>query len=116
MSADLQARRRAKTLKLMHWRAFRGVFGSKAALQIDSELKTSTTLVETILGSVRLTGQVTSATNFDRVKDVVGRGVKVICFQLVAKQITMAHFVPMPPETAPMREVYCHCTQLRQDR
>ena len=43
----------------------------RAALQIDSELKTQTISVETVNGTVRLTGQVTSTAHFARVKDVV---------------------------------------------
>ena len=62
----------------------------KAALELDSELKTQTILVDVVNGSVRLTGQVTSAANFDRVKDVIGRvpGVLAIDNQLMVKPIS----------------------------
>lgn len=61
----------------------------KAAVLLDSELKTQTILVETVNGTVRLTGQVTSATNFDRVKDVVYplEGVKSVDNQLVVREL-----------------------------
>jgi osmotically-inducible protein OsmY len=61
----------------------------KAALLMDSELKTQTILVDTINGSVRLTGQVTSASNFDRAKDVLARveGVKGVENLLVVKEV-----------------------------
>ncbi len=45
----------------------------KADLQLDSELKAQTILVETINGNVRLTGQVASSADFDRAKDLVKR-------------------------------------------
>jgi osmotically-inducible protein OsmY len=62
----------------------------QAALKLDSELKTQTILVDVGNGSVRLTGQVTSASNYDRVKDVVGRvqGVTAIDNQLTVKPVT----------------------------
>jgi len=62
----------------------------KAALELDSELKTQTILVDVVNGSVRLTGQVTSAANLDRVKDVVGRvpGVAAIDNQLMVKPVS----------------------------
>ena len=61
----------------------------KAALQLDSELKTQTIFVETLDGNVRVTGQVVSAANFDRVKDVVWRleGVKSVDNQLVVREL-----------------------------
>ena len=61
----------------------------RAALQIDSELKTQTISVETVDGTVRLTGQVTSTAHFGRVKDVVSRveGVKVVDNQLVVREL-----------------------------
>ena len=61
----------------------------KAALQVDSELKTQTILVETVNGSVRLTGQVTSTSNFDRAKDVVRHvaGVKGVENLLVVREV-----------------------------
>ena len=63
--------------------------GVKATLQLDSELKTQTILVETINGIVRLTGQVTTASNFGRAKDVVGHvdGVKGVDNQLVVREV-----------------------------
>ena len=61
----------------------------RAALQIDSELKTQTISVETVDGTVRLTGQVTSTAHFGRVKDVVSpvEGVKVVDNQLVVREL-----------------------------
>lgn len=61
----------------------------KAALQQDPDLKTQTILVETINGNVRLTGQVTSGSNFDRAKDVVGKvdGVKNVENLLVVREV-----------------------------
>ena len=61
----------------------------RAALQIDSELKTQTISVETVEGTVRLTGQVTSTAHFGRVKDVVSRveGVKAVDNQLVVREL-----------------------------
>ena len=61
----------------------------RAALQIDSELKTQTISVETVNGTVRLTGQVTSTAHFGRVKDVVSpvEGVKVVDNQLVVREL-----------------------------
>lgn len=61
----------------------------RAALQIDSELKTQTISVETVDGTVRLTGQVTSTAHFARVKDVVRpvEGVKVVDNQLVVREL-----------------------------
>ncbi|MEP7155429.1 MAG: BON domain-containing protein [Betaproteobacteria bacterium] len=61
----------------------------RAALQLDSELKTQTILVETINGKVRLTGQVTSSSNFDRAKDVVAKvdGVKGVENMLVVREV-----------------------------
>jgi len=61
----------------------------RAALQLDSELKTQTILVETINGNVRLTGQVTSGSNFDRAKDVVGKvdGVRNVENLLVVREV-----------------------------
>ena len=61
----------------------------RAALQIDSELKTQTISVETVDGTVRLTGQVTSTAYFARVKDVVSpvEGVKVVDNQLVVREL-----------------------------
>jgi osmotically-inducible protein OsmY len=62
----------------------------KAALELDSELKTQTILVDVVNGSVRLTGQVTTAANFDRVKAVVGRvpGVTAVDNQLMLKPLS----------------------------
>jgi hyperosmotically inducible protein len=62
----------------------------KAALQLDSELKTQTILVDTVNGSVRLTGQATSAAIFDRAREVVARvdGVTAVDNQLVVKALT----------------------------
>ena len=61
----------------------------RAALQIDSELKTQTISVDTVDGTVRLTGQVTSTAHFARVKDVVWpvEGVKVVDNQLVVREL-----------------------------
>ena len=61
----------------------------RAALQIDSELKTQTISVETVDGTVRLTGQVTSTAHLGRVKDVVSpvAGVKVVDNQLVVREL-----------------------------
>ena len=61
----------------------------RAALQIDSELKTQTISVETVDGTVRLTGQVTSTAHFGRVKDVVSpvEGVKAVDNQLVVREL-----------------------------
>ena len=61
----------------------------RAALMLDSELKTQTILVETINGSVRLTGQVNSGSNFERAKDVVAKveGVKNVENLLVVREI-----------------------------
>ena len=61
----------------------------KSTLQRDSELKTQTILVETINGRVRLTGAVTSPSNFDRAKDIVGKvdGVKNVENLLVVKEL-----------------------------
>ena len=61
----------------------------RAALQIDSELKTQTISVETVDGTVRLTGQVTSTAHFGRIKDVVSpvEGVKVVDNQLVVREL-----------------------------
>jgi osmotically-inducible protein OsmY len=61
----------------------------KAALQLDAELKTQNIVVETLDGRVRFTGQVSSAANFDRVKDVVWRleGVKSVDNQLVVRDV-----------------------------
>lgn len=61
----------------------------KAALQLDSELKTQTIFAETVNGTVRLTGQVNSANSFDRAKDVVSRleGVKAVDNQMVIREL-----------------------------
>ena len=61
----------------------------RAALQIDSELKTQTISVETVDGTVRLTGQVVSTAHFGRVKDVVSpvEGVKAVDNQLVVREL-----------------------------
>ncbi len=61
----------------------------RAALALDLDLKTETILVETINGNVRLTGQATSAANFDRAKTVVSKveGVKSVENLLVLRQI-----------------------------
>ena len=61
----------------------------REALQLDSELKTQTILIDTVDGNVRLTGQVTSASNFDRAKAMVGPidGVKNVENLLVVKAI-----------------------------
>jgi hypothetical protein len=61
----------------------------RSTLQQDSELKTQTILVETINGTVRLTGAVTSAANFDRAKDVVKKvdGVRNVENLLVVKEL-----------------------------
>ena len=61
----------------------------KAALQLDSELKIQTIIVETNNSTVRLTGQVNSGASFDRAKDVVGRveGVKGVDNQLVVRPV-----------------------------
>ena len=61
----------------------------KTALMMDSELKTQTILVDTINGTVRLMGQVSSAANFGRASEVVGRvpGVKSVDNQLVVKDV-----------------------------
>jgi osmotically-inducible protein OsmY len=61
----------------------------KAALQLDAELKTQSIFVETLDGIVRFTGQVSSAANFGRVKDVVWRleGVKSVDNQLVVRDV-----------------------------
>ena len=61
----------------------------RSTLQQDSDLKTQTILVETIGGSVRLTGTVTSASNFDRAKDIVKKveGVKNVENLLVVKEL-----------------------------
>jgi osmotically-inducible protein OsmY len=61
----------------------------KAALQLDVELKSQSITVETLDGNVRFTGQVSSAANFDRVKDVVWRleGVKSVDNQLVVRDV-----------------------------
>jgi osmotically-inducible protein OsmY len=61
----------------------------KSALQLDSELKTQTILVDTVNGSVRLTGQVSSAANFERAKDLVVKleGVKGVENLLVVKAV-----------------------------
>ncbi|MEO8102126.1 MAG: BON domain-containing protein [Betaproteobacteria bacterium] len=61
----------------------------KAILQLDSELKTQTILVETINGIVRLTGQANSAALFSRAKDVVAHveGVKSVDNQLVVREV-----------------------------
>ena len=61
----------------------------RSTLQQDSELKTQTILVETIGGNVRLTGTVTSASNFDRAKDIVKKvdGVKNVENLLVVKEL-----------------------------
>ena len=61
----------------------------RSTLQLDSELKTQTILVETIGGNVRLTGTVTSAANFDRAKDIVKKvdGVKNVENLLVVKEL-----------------------------
>lgn len=61
----------------------------RAALQTDSELKTQMVLIETVNGSVRLTGQVSSGAHFDRAKDLVTRveGVKSVDNLLVVKAI-----------------------------
>ena len=61
----------------------------KAALQLDQDLKTQTILVDTVNGTARLTGQVTSTANFARVKDVVApvEGVKAVDNQLVVREL-----------------------------
>jgi osmotically-inducible protein OsmY len=60
----------------------------KSTLQQDSELKTQSILVETIGSNVRLTGTVTSSSNFDRAKDVVKKvdGVRNVENLLVVKE------------------------------
>ena len=61
----------------------------KAALQLDQDLKTQTIFVDTVNGTVRLTGQVTSTANFARVKDVVApvEGVRAVDNQLVVREL-----------------------------
>ena len=61
----------------------------KSALQLDQDLKTQTIFVDTVNGTVRLTGQVTSTANFARVKDVVApvEGVRAVDNQLVVREL-----------------------------
>jgi hypothetical protein len=61
----------------------------RTALQQDSELKTQTIIIETIGGNVRLTGTVTSASNFERAKDVVKKvdGVRNVENLLVVREL-----------------------------
>ena len=61
----------------------------KAVVLLDSELKTQTILIDTVNGTVRLTGQVTSTANFDRVKALVSplEGVKNIENLLIVREL-----------------------------
>ena len=81
--ADVQGDGRQQALDLATTASVR------STLQQDSDLKTQTILVETIGGSVRLTGTVTSASNFDRAKDIVKKveGVKNVENLLVVKEL-----------------------------
>ena len=81
--ADVQGDGRQQALDLATTASVR------STLQQDSELKTQTILVETIGGNVRLTGTVTSTSNFDRAKDIVKKvdGVRNVENLLVVKEL-----------------------------